>query len=363
MRRLNCKKIVVSSLFILVLSLTLISFTTEAAKYEMKISHYTITDPEISGIAASLLYFENMVETRTYGDVEVEVYGNSTLGGVKDVTRETVKGNTVQSSIAYGGVFASFFEKYQLMYSPYLFSNYRSAWSFMDSKFFADFMNEAREKTGLRHLGIYDDGGGFVAFTNNKKLIKNPEDMKGLRIRVEGGNAAQQAMIEGLGAQAVPLPWGDVTTALASGVADGQFNAPYVNGFSKFWEVNDYTSWTKFIFNTAVWSVSDKWFKTLPEEYQNVILTTSEEAIDIARGINAQQSVLDWEEGKNHYKDTYMPTPEVQKQWEEKLRPVFYEWVTKDFGIKKEVVDEFWEKADNISEEVDNKIISNYGTK
>src|SRR6056297_403460 len=358
---LKSKKLIVLSL---VLSFLLVfGGLAGAQEYEMVVSHYTITDAEISGIAASLLYFENMVETRTYGDVEVEVFGNSTLGGVKDVTRETVKGNTVQSSIAYGGVFASFFEKYQLMYSPYLFPNYRSAWEFMDSDFFAEFMDEARQETGLRHLGIYDDGGGFVAFTNNKKLIKKPEDMEGLRIRTEGGNAAQLAMVEALGAEAVPLPWGDVTTALASGVADGQFNAPYVNEFSKFWEVNDYSSWTKFIFNTAVWSVSDKWFKSLPEHEQNIILTTSQEAIDMARGINAQQSLLGWETSKEEFDDTYNPPPEVMDEWKEVLRPAFYEWITEDFGIPQEEVDEFWAEAARVSEEVDNKIISNYGVK
>jgi TRAP-type C4-dicarboxylate transport system substrate-binding protein len=187
--------------------------------------------------------------------------------------------------------------------------------------------------------------------------------MEGLRIRTEGGNAAQLAMMEALGAEAVPLPWGDVTTALASGVADGQFNAPYVNAFAKFWEVNDYSSWIKFMFNTAVWSVSDEWFQTLPEKEQNIILTTAEESIDIARGINAQQSLLDWETAKDKFEDTYNPPPEVMNEWKETLRPAFYEWVTEDFGIPAEEVDEFWNKAEEISNEVDNKIISNYGVK
>ena len=212
-------------------------------------------------------------------------------------------------------------------------------------------MEKARKDTGLRHLGIYDDGGGFVAFTNNKKLIKTPEDMKGLRIRTEGGNAAQLAMIEAMGAKAVPLPWGDVTTALASNVADGQFNAPYVNAFAKFWEVNDYTSWIRFIFNTAVWSVSDKWFQELPKEYQTVIMTTAREAVMISRGINAQQSILDWEEGKKYFKDSYMPTPEVKGQWEETLKPAFYSWITEDFGLEKEDFNKF------------NKFVKKFNTK
>jgi len=344
-------------------ALLLCSIPAFGSEYKMMISHYTITDAERSGIAASMLYFENMVETRSDGAIDVVVKGNSALGGVKEVTRQTIQGKTVQSSVAYGGVFAGFFPKYQLMYAPYLFPDYLSAHSFFDSEYFAKFMEEARKETGLRHLGLYDDGGGFVAFTNNKRLIKEPSDMKGLRIRTEGGNAAQLAMIEALGAKAVPMPWGDLTTALASGVADGQFNAPYVNAFAKFWEVNEYSSWIKFIFNTAVWSVSDEWFQSLPEDMQSIILKSAREAVDMARGINVQQCLLDWEEGKKHFEDTYMVTPAVREKWKEKLRPAFYDWVTEDFGIEKEYVDEFLSQAEKNNKTVEKDIINKYGTK
>ena len=349
---LNNKKLIIVSL---VLSFLLVfGGFASAQEYEMVISSYSIGDTSVSGSAAAFEYFKEMVETRTNGDIEVKTFYNSSLGGVTEVTRQTMKGDTVQSSIAYGGVFASFFEKYQLLYTPYLFENYRTAWNFLDSDYFADFISEAEETTGLRVLGVMDDGGGFVAFTNNKRLIKTPEDLEGLRIRIEKGNAAQEAIIEGLGAKSVPLPWGDVTTALASGVADGQFNAPYVNSFSKFWEVNDYTSWIKFIYNSAVWSVSNEWFESLPEEYQTIILNTADEAMTISRGVNTQQCMIAWEEAKENFDDTYMPTPEVMNQWKEKARPVYREWIIEDYGLSEELVNEFWNAAERVQEESSN---------
>ncbi len=101
--------------FITLIFMLISSMPALASDYKMMVSHYTITDASRSGIAASMLYFENMVETRSNGAIDVVVKGNSALG-----------------------------------------------------------------------------------------------------------------------AKAVPMPWGDLTTALASGVADGQFNAPYVNAFAKF---------------------------------------------------------------------------------------------------------------------------------
>ncbi len=331
-----------------------------AADYEMAIAHYSITDPVEQGMQASLLYFKNMVEARTDGNLEVTIYGDGVLGTPEEYTREAIRGRTVQSAILYAGSFSSFYDKYQLMTSPFLFTDYRTAWNFFESDYFADFMDEARKETGLRYLGIYDDGGGLVAFTNSRRLIQTPDDMEGLLIRTEE-NPAHIAMIEALGAKAVPLSWGDVVTALASGVAEGQFNAPSVNNYAQFWEVTEYTSWIPFVYNTAVWTVSDEWFKDLPVEYQEVILNTAQEAMVVARGVDTQRSQLYWVEDSEKYEDSYMPTPEVQEEWAEILRPAFYEWITEDFGIDPDLVDEFWEAVEQVSRDVDEDIFNRLG--
>ena len=348
--------------FFLVISLLFIPQMSEAAEYEMVIAHYSISDPVEQGMHASLVYFQSMVEARTGGNVEVKIFGDMLLGTPVEYTREAIRGDTVQSAILYSGSFSSFFEDYQLMTSPFLFPDYRTAWTFFDSEYFADFMDVARQETGLRFLGIYDDGGGLVAFTNTRRLIQTPDDMEGLRIRTEE-NPAHIAMIEALGARAVPLSWGDVVTALASGVADGQFNAPSVNNYAKFWEVTDYTSWIPFVYNTAVWTVSDAWFETLPEEYQEIIITTAYEAIQVARGVDTQRSTLYWVEDAAHYSDTYMPTPEVQEQWAEILRPAFYEWVVEDFGIDADLVDEFWAEVERQAQELNTSLMESRGKK
>ncbi len=350
LKNLNYRRVKIT-IFTFLMIMVLVSGLINAAEYELVLSSYSIGDTSISGSAAAFEYFKEMVETRTDGAINVRTFYDSTLGGVTEVTRQTIKGDTVQSSVAYGGVFANFYEKYQLLYTPFLFEDYRSAWNFFDSEYFEGFKDDACKETGLRILSIFDDGGGFVAFTNDKRLIKSPEDLKGLRIRVEEGNAAQQAIIEGLEAESVSLPWGDVTTALASGVAQGQFNAPYVNSFSKFWEVNDYSSWIQFIFNSAVWSISDKWFEKLPEEYQTIIMNTAKEATVISRGVNTQQCMLAWEEAQDKFKDTYIASPEVKKQWKEELRPIYFEWITEEFGLEEDYVKEFWEAAEKVKEE------------
>ncbi len=78
--------------------------------------------------------------------------------------------------------------------------------------------------------------------------------------------------MKALGASATPLPWGEVLTALGTGLADGQFNAPGVSASFKLWDVNDYTTWSGHVYNTATWVVSETWFQSLPDEYKAIIV-------------------------------------------------------------------------------------------
>mgnify|MGYP002832029817 CR=1 FL=1 len=124
----------------------------------------------------------------------------------------------------------------------------------------------------------FDDGGGFVAFTNNVRLIETLEDLEGLNIRTEE-NPAHVAIMRSLGASATPLPWGELITALETGLADGQFNAPVLNTTFNFDAVTDYTTLTGHVYNSASWMVSEDWYQSLPEEYQRVITESAREAI------------------------------------------------------------------------------------
>ena len=338
------------------LMLTFVTPQNAFAKYKLVLSHYSQTDPKTNGIAASALYFKTLLEARSNNEIQVKIFGNMALGNCVEYTRECIKGNTVQIALLYSGAFSSFYPDYQVLSTPFLFSNYRNAWAFFDSPYFSKMMEDCRTKTGLRYLTTFDDGGGFVAFTNNKRLIKTPEDIKGLRIRTEE-NPAHIAMIEALGAKAVPLSWGDVTTALASGVADGQFNAPYVNAYAKFWEVNDYSSYIGHVFNSGVWVASDKWLSKLPKNLQDMVLTTAREAGAISRGVDAQQSLLDWEKGKKHFKDTYMPTTDISARWNAIMRPAFFKWITTDFGMDAALVKDIWNEVERQGKDLDSMIV------
>ena len=146
--------------------------SAQAAKYTMVISHLAPEDLNNNELHPAMKHFEAILEAATSGEIDVQVFGNGQLGSEVETARQAQAGRLVQAS-------------------------------------------------------LISSGGGFVAFTNNKRLIRTVADIKGLKIRVEE-NPAHVATMKALGASATPLPWGEVMTALSTGLADGQFNAPGV---------------------------------------------------------------------------------------------------------------------------------------
>lgn len=330
------------------------------AEYTMVIAHHFPADMTNNEVHPSLHRFKNVVETATKGAIEVKIFGGMVLGTEIEYTKTAQGGKTVQSAVLSSGAFSSFFPKYQVITTPFLFPDYNTAWAFFNSEWYADFMSEMRKKTGLRWIGMFDDGGGSVAFTNDKRLIKTVEDMEGLLIRVEE-NPAHIAVIEALGAKAVPLEWGQVPTALMTGVADGQFNAPGLNAAMKFWESCDYTTWTGHVYNSLNWVVNDEWFKSLPEEYQQIILRAAREAVMYGHGLSAHLTNLGWQECVKRFKGSYIPTPEEKEAFAKRMRPAFYEWATEEFGLKPEFIHEVWDKVAEIDEELGSEYWNKWG--
>jgi Bacterial extracellular solute-binding protein, family 7 len=84
----------------------------------------------------------------------------------------------------------------------------------------------APRKLDLAHISASPESGaigfkyGFRHFWNNRKPINSPADLKGLKMRVQQGRVFADT-VNGLGASAVPMPWGEVVPAAQQGVIDG----------------------------------------------------------------------------------------------------------------------------------------------
>ncbi|MEC9482450.1 MAG: TRAP transporter substrate-binding protein DctP, partial [Halomonas sp.] len=332
------------------LPLAFAATSAEAQEYEMAIATLIPENLTNNSIYPALVHFKDLVESRTGGDVAVSIFGGGQLGSEGETGAQVQDGGrALQSTILTSGAMSSFYQDYQAVTAPFLFDNWRQAWAFFDSEWFADFMQGTVDAANMRYLGTFDDGGGFVAFTNNDHLIKTVDDLKGLNIRTEE-NPAHVATMQALGASATPLPWGELITALETGLADGQFNAPVINTTYGLDEVTDYTTLTGHVYNSASWMVSEDWFQSLPEEYQRVITEAAREAITLSHGASGALATASWQKSCELFEECYIMPAEERAKMADIARPAWKKWIVNDFGLDEKLIDDLLAKVDSLGE-------------
>ena len=132
-----------------------------------------------------------------------------------------------------------------------------------------------QKKYKLKVLFFYDYG--FRHFWNNKRPINTPADLKGLKMRVQQGRVFADT-VNGLGASAVPMPWGEVIPAAQQGVIDGA-DLPIVNiNALKVYEVSKYASMTFHNYGPTVVVMNLDIWRGLTPEQQKLFLEVDREA-------------------------------------------------------------------------------------
>ncbi|HSB68951.1 MAG TPA: TRAP transporter substrate-binding protein [Candidatus Methylomirabilis sp.] len=217
------------------------------------------------------------------GKYEVKVFHSSQLGsdeemlkGIKVGVLEMFQPSTIMSTVD---------PKFGVFEMPYLFKDRNQVKRMAeDPQVKASLFDPLPEK-GLRLLGVWENG--FRVITNNVRPIVKPEDLKGIKLRVPSG-VWRVKMFRAYGANPTPLAYSEVFAALQAGVMDGQENPfPQIYG-GKFHEVQKYLSLTDHVYTPAYAIVSERFWKTLPFDVQQVLGKTAMEVGDFARSEGAR---------------------------------------------------------------------------
>ena len=331
----------------LVLVVALILPTSPLAAKNIAHAHLQTEDMFNNEIYPAMVYFKQLLEERTGGAFDVEIYPGGQLGNEVETTQEVQQGGiTIQMVLTSSGAFSAFYKKYQAIVQPYLFPDKLTAWAFFDSDYMAEFMS-GLPKIGLRYLGTMDDGGGFVVLTNSLRPVYSIKDFKGMRVRTEE-NPSHMAIMNAMGASATPMPWGDVATALATGTAHAQFNAPLIIAMSHLWDTQKYVSETRHIYNTLTWLVSDTWFQRQSKAHQEEILRSSRQAIIYSRSLAIHLSAGAIIAAKKHGMKFNTITPENIAELREKSQAGYRKWAVNDYGLKPSLLDSVKKEVDRI---------------
>ncbi len=257
----------------LALAMTNVSYA-QATKV-LRLSHNAApNNPKSDG---SLL-FAKLVEEKTEGRIKVEVGGSAQYGDDAE-TLTNLRLGTIAFSANSQGTTSAIVPEIALIGLPFLFKDLDHAYQVVDSDVGEEIKKAARKK-GLEILAFWDNGIRHTS--NNKHPIKEPGDLKGMKVRTPPDSMTID-IFEALGASPVSLAFSELYIALQQKVVDGQEN-PLMNTYSsKLHEVQQYISFTGHKYETTPFIVSKMVFDTLSAEDQELIREAAMEAKDFNR--------------------------------------------------------------------------------
>ncbi|MDE0114432.1 MAG: TRAP transporter substrate-binding protein, partial [Albidovulum sp.] len=209
--------------------------TASAADFTFK---YGNSQPEQAARSQSMIYFEEQLEERSGGRIEVENFFGAVLGNEKEMYDQVTTG-LLQGT--RGGFFGNANTRFFVFTLPFLVANWDEMQCLVASDFTKGVQAEAAEN-GI-HVPATGISQGFRMYTNNKRPITMVEDLQGLLIR-EPQVPLFIATGEALGSEAIPMAFSDVYQAFQQGVIDGQHNPPANIWNYKIHEVQKYLSVT-----------------------------------------------------------------------------------------------------------------------
>ncbi|WP_170507752.1 TRAP transporter substrate-binding protein [Ruegeria arenilitoris] len=214
----------------------------------------------------ALLKFEELVETGSNGEIDVQIFPSSQMGPDREMI-EGVQTGVLEMAIPPSSFFAGWDPAFAVIELPYMYSSKDIAFDVLDGDA-GDGMLARVENQGLVGLGWLELGVRNV--TNNVRPVATPADLEGVKLRTMKV-PAHVATFETLGANPTPMNFGEVYSALQQGVIDGQENPLAIITSQRFYEVQKYLSTTGHVFAVYMPVISKPFFDSLSAEHQQLV--------------------------------------------------------------------------------------------
>lgn len=199
--------------------------------------------PTTHPVHTSIEHMARLVAEKSGGQIEIKVYPSEQLGTERELIEQLQIG-TIDMAKVSAAVMESFSPDYEVLNLPYIFRSREHGFAVLDGPIGGDIL-ESGAAVGLRGLCFMD--AGSRSFYTISKPIYSPDDLAGLKIRVQESPTAME-LVNTLGATATPIAWGELYSALQQGVVDGAENNPpsfltssHYN-VARFYSLNEHTA-------------------------------------------------------------------------------------------------------------------------
>lgn len=237
---------------------------------------YGLVEQSNQGRAVRL--FAEEVEKATGGKMKIRAIGNASLGSDTQMQQALI-GGAQEMMVGSTATLVGISKEMAIWDTPFLFNNVQEADAVLDGPIGTQVKDSLDDK-GLHGLVYWENG--FRNLTNNKRPIAKLEDLSDIKLRVMQNNVFLDSF-KTLGANAVPLPFSELFTALETKAVDGEENPYNTVLSSKFYEVQKYLTVTNHVYSPWIVTVSKKWWDTLTPAEHKVLQDAAVKSRDFER--------------------------------------------------------------------------------
>lgn len=260
-----------SKIYLLIFAVFLSSCQIKEGR-ELKLAHGLPTDHPVH---EAMVFMAQRAAELSEGKLTIDIYPAGQLGSEQQCVELLQIGSLAITKVS-AATMESFTDAYKVFGLPYVFRSREHSFRVLDGDIGKELLLSTEDKW-IRGLCYYD--AGSRSFYTKNKPIEKPEDLAGLKIRVMQSITAVE-MMRTLGGSATPITWGELYTALQSGVVDGAENNPPSLYTSRHYEVCKYYSLNEHTTIPDVLIFSQKlWDKLSPQEKEWVQQAADESVI------------------------------------------------------------------------------------
>lgn len=226
--------------------------------------------------------FAEMVEEASGGNIQISVFPNDQLaGGNATKGIEMVAVGAVDLAAYASSTLSVLDERLLVGTIPWAFDNYQNAREIIDTTG-GDYYKAILAEQGLTYMGSAHNG--FRQISNGKRAVKTPEDVKGLKIRVPGGEVYIR-FFKAFGADPVAMSWSEAFTAIQQKTIDGQENGFSVTNSAKVYEIQEHMTVWNYTYENYLFIANTEVFETFRPQTQALLREKALEACEWGRDL------------------------------------------------------------------------------
>lgn len=296
------------------------AMTAQAANIVLRSSD---THPDGYPTVEAVKYLGELVKERSNGRIEIEVFHSAQLGQEKDTIEQTQFGVIDMNRVSLGP-FNNIIEETQVPSLPYIFRSVEHMHKVMDGEIGQEILG-AFSAHDLVGLAFYD--AGSRSFYNRQKPVETMADLSGMKFRVMQSDLFVD-MVNALGANATPMPYGEVYSSIQTGVIDGAENNWPSFESSGHYEVAGHFTLDEHLIVPEVLVMSKKSWDKLSAEDQEIIRQAAKDSVPHMRKLWAEREAAS--EAKIREAGVQIVSEIDKTPFIEAMKPVYEKYVTSD---------------------------------